>query len=76
MFHCLSAIIAVGLNTDEQPLVAVCEKVAFGVRGAAAHVDAAGQLAGEGLGGDAVAMDELVLLEDVSETGNWIAPLI
>jgi hypothetical protein len=36
------------------------------VGGAAADVDAVGKLAGEGRGGDSVAVQELVLFEDVS----------
>lgn len=66
LFHCLSAIIAAELGAGEQPLVAVCAEVLAGVGRAAARVDAVGQLAGEGLRLDAAAMDELVLLEDVS----------
>lgn len=62
----MSAIIAVQLGTNEQLLVIVCEKVVPGVGGAAARVDAVGQLAGKGLGVDPVAMHELVLLQDVS----------
>lgn len=40
------------------------------VCGAAADVDAVGKLAREGSGGDSVAMDELVLLENVSGEGK------
>lgn len=72
LFHCLSAIIAAELGTSEQPLVAVCAEVMPGVGGAAARVDAVGQLAGEGLGLDPVAMHELVLLEDVSVRAKGI----
>lgn len=62
----MSAIIAAELDTNEQPLVAVCAEVMAGVSGAAACVDAVGQLAGNGLGLDPVSMHELVLLEDES----------
>lgn len=76
LFHCLSAIIAAELGTGEQPLVAVCAEVMPGVGGAAARVDAVGQLAGEGSRLDPAAMHELVLLEDVSaEKSNLRANL-
>jgi hypothetical protein len=44
--------------------------------GAAADVDALRQLAREGLGLDAPAVDELVLLEDEPATGDSIGKLM
>lgn len=68
LFHCLSSIIAARLRASEQLLVAVCELVIAGVVGAAADEEAVGLLAGEAARCKAVAMDELVLLEDVPGT--------
>jgi hypothetical protein len=54
----------------------VCKQVSPRVGGVAADVDAARKLAREGLGLDAPAMDELVLLEDVSATRDSIGKLM
>jgi hypothetical protein len=79
LFHCLAAIIAVRLSANQQLLVIVCERMVASVGGAAADVDAVGKLAGEGRGGDSVAVQELVLFEDVSVDGEEllveVAPL-
>lgn len=61
----MAAIIAARLGAGEQALEVVCEGMVASVGGAAADVDAVGELTGKGPGGDSVAMDELVLLENV-----------
>jgi hypothetical protein len=70
LFHCLSAIIAARLCANKQSLVIVCKQMIPGFGGVASDVDAVGKLAWEGSDGDSVAMDELVLLENVSGEGK------
>lgn len=67
LFHCLSTIIAARLCANKQSLVIVCKQMISRVRGVATDVDAVGKLARESSDGDSVAMDELVLVQDVSE---------